>query len=48
MKPSKRKKLKAAGFKIGSVQEFLQLSTAEMEQINLNVRLYETRKAVRR
>ena len=47
MKQSKQKKLEAAGFKIGSVQEFLQLSDAEMALIDLKVRLIEMLKTTR-
>ncbi len=51
MKLSKRKKLEAAGFKVGSVQEFLHLSDKEMALIDFklsravhgNARLSRTR-----
>ena len=39
MNATKRRKLEAAGFKVGSVQEFLGLSEEEMELIDLKVRL---------
>jgi ribosome-binding protein aMBF1 (putative translation factor) len=39
MKQSKRKKLERAGFKVGSVQEFLGLTEEEMELIELKLRL---------
>jgi ribosome-binding protein aMBF1 (putative translation factor) len=39
MNASKKKKLESAGFKVGSVQEFLGLSDDEMALIDLKVRL---------
>ena len=39
MDAGKRKKLEAAGFRVGTVQEFLGLSDAEMGVIDLKVRL---------
>jgi len=48
MKVSKRKKLQAAGFKVGTVQEFLHLSDEEMALIDLKVRLVERLKSVRK
>jgi ribosome-binding protein aMBF1 (putative translation factor) len=47
MKPSKRKRLEAAGFKVGTVQEFLGLCDDEMALIDLKVRLVATLKAAR-
>ncbi|HUO07696.1 MAG TPA: helix-turn-helix transcriptional regulator [Phycisphaerae bacterium] len=47
MKPTKRKKLEAAGFKVGTVQEFLGLSDEEMALIDLKVRLVGMLKTVR-
>jgi DNA-binding XRE family transcriptional regulator len=47
MKQAKRKKLEKAGFKVGTVQEFLQLSDEEMALIDLKVRLVEMLKIVR-
>jgi DNA-binding XRE family transcriptional regulator len=47
MKLSKRKKLEAAGFKVGTVQEFLKLSDEEMALIDLKVRLASMLKTVR-
>ncbi len=47
MKPSQRKKLQAAGFKVGTVQEFLGLSDEEMALIDLKVRLVTMLKAAR-
>ena len=48
MKNSKRKKLHRAGFKVGTVQEFLGLSDEEMALIDLKIRLIEMLKAVRK
>jgi ribosome-binding protein aMBF1 (putative translation factor) len=39
MNATKKRKLEAAGFKVGTVQEFLGLSDEEMELIDLKVRL---------
>jgi ribosome-binding protein aMBF1 (putative translation factor) len=39
MKRSTRKKLEAAGFRVGSVQDFLKLSDEEMALIDLKVKL---------
>jgi DNA-binding XRE family transcriptional regulator len=47
MKPSKRKKLERAGFKVGTVQDFLHLSDEEMALIDLKVSLIEMLKAAR-
>jgi DNA-binding XRE family transcriptional regulator len=41
MKPSIRKNLEKAGFKVGTVQEFLGLSNEEMALIELKIRLIE-------
>jgi DNA-binding XRE family transcriptional regulator len=48
MKESKRKNLERAGFKVGSVQEFLHLSDGEMAVIDLKVRLVEMLRDVRK
>jgi len=48
MKHSKRKKLEKAGFRIGTIQEFLELSNEEMALIDLKVRLIEKLKIVRK
>jgi len=47
MKPAKRKKLEQAGFKVGSVQEFLDLSDEEMALIDLKVRLVKVLRSAR-
>jgi DNA-binding XRE family transcriptional regulator len=47
MKQSKRNKLERAGFKVGSVQDFLGLSDEEMALIELKVRLVGMLKTVR-
>ena len=47
MTPSKQKKLEAAGFRVGSVQEFLELSDEEMALIDLKVRLTKMLKSMR-
>ena len=47
MKPSKQKKLQAAGFKVGTVQEFLHLSDEDMALIELKLRLVAMLKTVR-
>ncbi|MGB7156973.1 MAG: helix-turn-helix transcriptional regulator [Tepidisphaeraceae bacterium] len=47
MKSSKKKRIEAAGFTIGTVQEFLRLSDGEMALIDLKVRLVEMLKRVR-
>ena len=48
MKPSKKRKLQRAGFKVGTVQEFLGLSNEEMALIELKVRLVDMLREVRR
>jgi DNA-binding XRE family transcriptional regulator len=48
MKPSKRKKLEKAGFKVGSVQEFLNLSDEEMALIDLKIQFVELLRSARR
>jgi hypothetical protein len=48
MKHSKRRKLEKAGFKIGTVQDFLGLSNEEMALIDLKVRLIEMLKVARK
>jgi DNA-binding XRE family transcriptional regulator len=47
MKTSKRRKLTRAGFKVGTVQEFLDLSDEEMALIDLKIRLIKKLKSVR-
>jgi DNA-binding XRE family transcriptional regulator len=47
MKQSKRKRLERAGFRVGTVQEFLQLSDEESALIELKVTLIKMLKAVR-
>jgi ribosome-binding protein aMBF1 (putative translation factor) len=48
MKSSKRKRLERAGFKVGTVQDFLDLSDEEMALIELKVRLVEMLKSARK
>ncbi len=48
MKLLNRKKLERAGFKIGSVQEFLELSDEDMALIDLKIALIEMFKNVRK
>src|SRR5438876_262318 len=48
MKPSKKRKLQQAGFKVGTVQEFLDLSDEEMALIELKVRLVAMLRDVRK
>ena len=47
MRPSKKRKLQQAGFKVGTVQEFLGLSDEEMALIELKVRLVGMLRQVR-
>jgi DNA-binding XRE family transcriptional regulator len=47
MKPSKRKRLEAAGFRVGTMQEFLNLSDGEADLIDLKIRLIDMLKRVR-
>jgi DNA-binding XRE family transcriptional regulator len=47
MKSTKRKRLEAAGFRVGTVQEFLELSDGEAALIELKVRLIDMLKRVR-
>jgi DNA-binding XRE family transcriptional regulator len=47
MKARKKRKLENAGFKVGTVQEFLGLSDEETALIELKVRLIELLKAAR-
>jgi|SRR5580658_918558 DNA-binding XRE family transcriptional regulator len=47
MKNSKRKKLERAGFKVGTVQEFLNLSDEEMALIDLKVHLVKLLRSAR-
>ena len=44
MKAAKRKKLKAKGWKVGSVEDFLELSSEEMAYIELKLALSNTLK----
>ena len=48
MNQSKRKRLESVGFKVGSVQEFLNLSDGEMALIDLKIRLIQMLRAVRK
>ncbi|HEY8666378.1 MAG TPA: helix-turn-helix transcriptional regulator [Tepidisphaeraceae bacterium] len=48
MKPSRRKQLERAGFKVGGAQDFLGLSDDEMALIDLKLRLLEMVKATRK
>jgi DNA-binding XRE family transcriptional regulator len=48
MRPSKRKKLQRAGFKVGTVQQFLGLSDEEAALIEMKARLVETLAAARK
>lgn len=47
MTSQRRKALEAAGFKVGTVQEFLDLSDAEMHVIEIRVRLAKALRALR-
>ena len=47
MKNSKRKMLEKAGFKVGTVQEFLNLSDEEMALIDLKVHLVKLLRSAR-
>ena len=47
MKESKKKKLEAAGWKVGSAAEFLELSEAEEMLVNMKVALAKHVKAMR-
>ena len=47
MKASKRKKLEAAGWKVGSASEFLELSDAEEMLVNMKLALATNVKAMR-
>lgn len=47
MKESKKKKLQAAGWKVGSAAEFLELSEAEEMLVNMKVALAKHVKAMR-
>lgn len=47
MKASKRKKLEAAGWKVGSVSEFLELSDAEAMLVNMKLALAKKVKELR-
>jgi len=48
MNQAKRRKLQKAGFKLGSVQDFLGLSNEEMALIDLKVHLVEILKSARK
>jgi predicted XRE-type DNA-binding protein len=47
MTSQRKKALEAAGFKVGTVQEFLGLSDAEMQVIEIRVRLAKALRALR-
>lgn len=47
MKTSKRKKLEAAGWKVGSASEFLELSDAEDMLVNMKLALADNVKSMR-
>ena len=47
MKASKRKKLEAAGWKVGSASEFLELSDAEVMLVNMKLALAKKVKELR-
>ncbi len=47
MTSQRKKALEAAGFKVGTVQEFLGLSDAEMHVIEIRVRLAKALRALR-
>ena len=47
MKETKKKKLQAAGWKVGSAAEFLELSAAEEMLVNMKVSLAKNVKAMR-
>lgn len=47
MKPITKKKLAAAGFRVGTVQDFLELSDQDMALIELKIRLVQMLKATR-
>ena len=48
MKDTKRKRLEQAGFRVGSVQEFLDLSPEEMHIIELKLSLVELLRSTRK
>ena len=48
MRASKKKKLEAAGWKVGSTAEFLELSDAEAMLVNMKVALAKQVKAMRK
>ena len=48
MKMSKKKKLEAAGWKVGSAAEFLELSDAEAMLVNMKVALAKQVKVLRK
>ena len=48
MNQAKRKKLQKAGFRVGSVQEFLGLSNEETALVDLKVHLIEILRSVRK
>ncbi len=48
MKNARKKKLEAAGFKVGTVQEFLDLTDEDMEIIEMRVALARSLKNLRR
>ena len=48
MREIKRKRLKAAGWKIGSTEEFLELSDQEAEYVEIKLKLAESLRSKRR
>jgi DNA-binding XRE family transcriptional regulator len=48
MKPSKRKRLEKAGFKVGTVRDFLGLSNEEMALIDLKIHLVDLLRTARK
>jgi predicted XRE-type DNA-binding protein len=47
MEPTKRQKLEAAGWKVGNTAEFLQISPAEIEIIEIRLSLSKSLKELR-
>ena len=47
MKADRRKRLRAVGFRVGTMQEFLEISDEEMALIDLKVRMVEMPRKVR-
>jgi len=48
MNPEKRKKLEAAGWKVGTTEEFLQLTPEEKELVELRISLSKRAKELRK